>query len=351
MHAVQLAELGGFGAEGLRGSGAQLGELVVEPAPAAERIVGPAGDRLRLEHRECREQLLVADPAASRRDGAFGADHRGRRGEQVGGVCGRLAEPGAGSSPLELGHDDLGAVDEQVVPVVPPVGDARRPQTRELLPGVVERRIGDRGDRGPEERLTGEPVLDEHRDRPGIAGQHHARDAHAGLGREQLHVRLVFHLLATGPHARGRCVLARDVAPRASDQLRVGFVAAERSDAERSVRALREKDRPADGLVGGRLTARHRARVDGAPGSRIPGWGDRWACRTRSGPRPQRSTRAPRRRGGRWERRARCTARPPRRRPREPDRPAGVGARGTGTRRRPSPRLRPCAPSGTSAPR
>ncbi len=132
------------------------------------------------------------------------ADHRGRRGQQVGGVGRGEAEPGTRRRPLELGDDHVVAVHEQVVPVEAAVRDAGVPQAGELLPRVVEHCVGDLLDRSFEERECREVVLDQHRDRAGVAGEHDARDEYADFRGQELDVRLVLHLLVPGPQVRAR---------------------------------------------------------------------------------------------------------------------------------------------------
>ncbi len=99
------------------------------------------GDRLRLQHRERREQPLLVDAAPGGGDGAVGADDRRSGGQQVGGIAGRLTELRAGGRPFEAGDDDMPVVvQEEVAAVDATVGDVRGAQTCELAPRVVEHR-------------------------------------------------------------------------------------------------------------------------------------------------------------------------------------------------------------------
>ena len=196
--------------------------------------------------------------------------------------------------------------------VEPAVRDVRGAQAAELVPRVVEHRVGDRFDGRVEQRRARRLVLDEHA-RPGRRCRRAPRPGTrtpASAASSSMYAS--YSTCWRRVHEqRARRVLPREVAPGAGEQLRVGLVAAERGDVQRARRARRDEDRP--GPTG--CSAAGSTSVTSSP-SRCerPGHGlrrsvDRSGCRTRSGPRPRRPSRARPRRGGRWGTRGRCRAR------------------------------------------
>ena len=150
-------------------------ERAVELPPAAERVVGPAGQCRGLEERERGGEPFVADPVARRGGGDGRARDGCGRGQHLGHVRGELLVADAGGCPVEPGDHRRAAGDEEVAPVELAVRDARVLQPRDQAPDAGEQRRVDGTGIEVEQRGAGGTLLDQDRDGPGVAGHHHRR--------------------------------------------------------------------------------------------------------------------------------------------------------------------------------
>ena len=183
------------------------------------------------------------------RDRPLGAhDGRGRR-QHLGDVAGGLAEPGAAGREVEAHDARRRAVDQHVLAVELPVRDARRVQGAQLGPGAVEQGVAQGVGAEVVELGTRDLLDDEQRERVVRAGDDHPRRVDTRVARQQREVRLVLHLRASARDQRRRRVAVREIAPRAGEQLRIGFVAPEGDDPHRPVRGRGHEHRATDGLL------------------------------------------------------------------------------------------------------
>ncbi len=233
----------------------QLVETVVELVPPAERVVGPAGERGCLQHRERGAERLLSHAAHRGGDRALGADDRRGRGQELGDVAGGLAEACAARREVEADDARAGAVDQHVAGVELAVGDTRGVQRAQLAPHGVEQLVGHRV--GVEVVELGARYLldDQERERAAGARDHDPRRVDARVARQQRQVRLVLHLGAPGRDQRRWRVAVREVAPGPREQLRVGFVAPEGDDPDAVVGSVGDEHRAPDGLFRGQAHA------------------------------------------------------------------------------------------------
>ena len=273
---------GGSAPTAVRGPFRQLGQARARLG-VVERRLGDPGQHARLEQRQRGATLFLAHAPDRGRDGSVGADDRGGGGEEMGDVGVELTAGRAGgrTAPTRRRCTSSAVARDEMLGVEAAVRDVawRRMRTCSHASSMASASSGRPCD------LFG----DEQGERTTGARDHDVRDARARFAGQQHRVRLVLHLLASGREQRRRRVAIRDPAPDAGEELRVGFVAADRDHAERAGRAVGEERSPR--ASGCSSAARTRStRTSRAVSARVPP-----ARRSVAAPRCRRSgARAPR---------------------------------------------------------
>ena len=177
---------------------------------------------------------LAHDPHRGR-DRALGPDDRRGRGQQLGDVAGGLAEPGAAGREVEA--DDARGVVPSTSTCLPsslPCATRAVCSVRSSAQRAVEQRVAHRVGVEVVELGARDLLDDEQRERAVRAGDDDARRVDARVARQQLRYASYSTCARRLGTSVGGASRYATIAPRAREELGVGFVAPEGDDAHRS---------------------------------------------------------------------------------------------------------------------
>ena len=250
VHPESLAQLGWLGLD-CRGRGrTEIVECVV--TTRIERVTRDPRQRVGLQQRERRDQLVTTDVRQRDLDGKVVPRGRGRRCQELRDVVVALAITGVRRRAFPTHHRDLGVTHDQVIGIETTVRQAGSVNRGGLRPGVVEHGTCTRVAFEVAQRRALDLVDHEQGERALTSRVHDVGNARPELRGEEHHVRLELDLAPTGGHQHRWCVAIGDPAPHPRQELRVGFVSTQRDHAHRTIGADGSEHRPAHRLFAGR---------------------------------------------------------------------------------------------------
>ncbi len=257
---MQLDELGYVDAGCLGRRGAQLTESLPRFAVLAQRRLGGAGQRRRLQQRDDVVEGVGTQTRRERGDGPVVADEQG-------GGCQQLREVGGASALVRPGRrlrevrDHRASVDDHdIAGVQLAVRDQRVVQCTHLVPEIGQQIVGRFFGTQIGEDLTVRRASDDERStRTGGSGDDDVGDLHPGALGEQQDVGLVLHVLLAGQVQLRTGVLVDHEAPQLREELAVGLVATDDTNRQRALIVLRKEARRAGRLcrIQMHVTRRH----------------------------------------------------------------------------------------------